>query len=65
MENKENEYLDMIKFLEEERNKSDQKLSNMTDEQRIKFLASQDQEAINNAKENGIKTLKISRRKNG
>ena len=65
MENKETDYLKMLEVLEQDKIQMEQKLALMTEEERIEFLQKQNDIAIKHAKEYGIKTLKISGRKNG
>jgi len=65
LENKETDYLKMLEAIEEDKKQLEQKLELMTDEERIEFLQKQNDIAIKHAKEYGIKTLKISGRKNG
>lgn len=64
MENDKTDYLEMIKFLEKQREESDKELAEMTDKERIDYLSKQHKEAVKDAKEKGIKTLKISRGEN-
>lgn len=61
---KENEFLDMIDCLEKEREKNTLILEKMTDKECVDYLVEQNNKVLENAKQNNIKLLKLSRGEN-
>lgn len=61
---KENEFLDMIDYLEKEREKNTLILEKMTDKECVDYLVEQNNKVLENAKQNNIKLLKLSRGEN-
>ena len=64
MDSKENEFLDMIDYLEKEREKNTLILEKMTDKECVDYLVEQNNKVLENAKQNNIKLLKVSRGEN-
>jgi len=64
VDSKENEFLDMIDYLEKEREKNTLILEKMTDKECVDYLVEQNNKVLENAKQNNIKLLKVSRGEN-